>query len=361
MPVTLGERIRRQIEGDGPISVADYMALCLCDPLQGYYTTATPFGRTGDFITAPEISQIFGELIGVWCVAMWRNIGAPKKFNLVEMGPGRGTLMADLLRAAAIDKGFGEAGEVRLIEISEQLRQQQRQLLAASNIKVSWADSLDDIDDVPSIFIGNEFLDALPFHQYVKSGEMWLERMVGLVDGEPAFVTGSGIADPALMPADHDSAEMGTVFEISPAREAIAASITQHIEQHGGAALLIDYGHISSGFGDTFQAVEAHHYGNSLINPGKADLTSHVDFDALKRVAGLNGKVKTATLTQGKFLLEMGLLERAGLLGQGKSGLVQNDLHEVVERLAGRYAMGELFKVMMIARKECKLEGSVTT
>ncbi len=339
---SLLERIKRQIELEGPLTIADYMSTCLSDPQAGYYTTAKPFGRNGDFVTAPEISQIFGELIGIWCVEKWRRMGAPKRFNLVEIGPGRGTLMADLLRAAAVGEGFIKNVQVRLIEISGQLREQQSAALSAYSNKIKWLSGLADIEDIPTIFIGNEFLDALPFRQYVKSSGLWRERMVGVNEGELTFCTGVGLYDPASLPTGHAAQPEGSIFETAPVREAVVARIAQHVGQFGGAGLLIDYGHVEPGFGDTFQAVAGHQYADPLKNPGRADLTGHVDFAALTALAGEGCVMQT----QAGFLLKMGLLERAGMLGQGKSVEEQEELQAAVDRLAG--AMGKLFKVMEV-------------
>jgi SAM-dependent MidA family methyltransferase len=357
MIMTLMDRIKRQIGIDGPLSVSDYMALCLSDPEAGYYTTATPFGREGDFITAPEISQMFGELIGIWCVAIWRNIGAPKRFTLVEMGPGRGTLMADLLRAASFDRGFIDALDVRMLEISGELRQQQKQALNAYEGRIEWVDDLETLGDIPAIFIGNEFLDALPFRQYIKKGANWHERMVALHEGELAWLAGVGLFPNAKLPADHAMQPEGAVFEAAPAREAIILRIGQHIGQFGGAGLLIDYGHLISGFGDTFQAVARHQFADVLKKPGKVDLTSHVDFAALERMTEQIDGVKCATISQGKFLLQMGLLERAGRLGTDRNKAEQETLRGQVERLAGPDQMGELFKAMMVIPSEAEVVG----
>ena len=350
------DRIKRQIAEDGPLTIASYMAICLGDTKSGYYTTSKPFGRKGDFITAPEISQMFGELIGVWCVAMWRNIGAPKRFNLVEMGPGRGTLMADLLRAAAMDQGFMDGVQIRLLEISERLRKEQKRTLLEHLDKVAWVDTPEEIDEAPTLFVANEFLDAVPFHQYVKSGDAWQERMVALQDGELTFMAGAGLCDPAVLPLDAAQQSVGMIFETAPAREGVVARIASHINLFSGAALLIDYGNLQSGFGDTFQAVSAHEFADPLQKSGHVDLTSHVDFSAFEDVA--KGDVQAAMTTQGEFLLNMGLLERAGMLGHNKSPAEQITLQSAAERLAGPKAMGEIFKVMILAPNGVEIVGT---
>ena len=339
------DRIKRQIAIDGPIGIAEYMSICLGDVHAGYYTTAQPFGREGDFITAPEISQMFGELIGIWCVSMWRDMGEPAKFNLVEMGPGRGTLMADLLRASAIDAGFSKAAQVYLVEISSSLREQQAYVLSKFDVQVDWLDNIQEAGLLPTIFIGNEFLDALPFRQYVKSGSRWGERVISVENDLLTYSIGPGLLDPSLLPIGHGDQPDGAIFEISHAREAVMEYIAQHLSVHKGAALLIDYGHNESDFGDTFQAVAKHKFADPLESPGKVDLTSHVDFSAFRKHF-LKGS-KFELLTQTEFLLNLGLLERAGSLGWGKSKEEQNDIEQAVERLAGSDTMGELFKVLV--------------
>ena len=342
---SLTDRIKRQIALDGPIGIAEYMSICLGDVHSGYYTTAQPFGRDGDFITAPEISQMFGELIGIWCVTMWRNLGKPVNFNLVEMGPGTGILMADLLRASAIDAEFSKAVHVHLVEISSSLRELQAKALSRFDVQVNWLDTVQDVGPLPTIFIGNEFLDALPFRQYVKSRSRWGERVIGLDGNEFCYSVGPGLLDPSLLPTGHGDQPDGTIFEISSGREAVMEFIAQHLNVNNGAALLIDYGHIESGFGDTFQSVAKHKFADPLKNQGKVDLTSHVDFSAFRKYFSRGEKFELST--QAEFLLKLGLLDRASSLGRGKSKEEQNDIEQAVERLAGLDTMGELFKIMV--------------
>ncbi len=349
------DRIKRQIALEGPLGISEYMALCLGDPEAGYYTNGKPFGRDGDFITAPEISQMFGEMIGVWCVLMWRNMGKPSKFNLVELGPGRGTLMADLLRAAKVDEGFCKAVHVKLVEISKPLRKKQATALKNFDGNLRWLDDIQGVSAQPAIFIGNEFLDALPLRQYKKSGKHWLEQVVGVADEKLCFFNGQGCFDPKDLPENYDEEPDGSVFEMSPAREAIVQYISEHIGGFSGAALLIDYGHTERGFGDTFQAVSKHKFVNPLKSPGKADLTSHVDFSAFTKY--FDERVNYRLTTQAEFLSSLGLVERAGALGHGKSSEERYDIEMAVERLAGRNAMGELFKVLVAASKEFRLIG----
>jgi len=353
----LEEKIRRLIAAVGPISVADYMSLVLSDPEYGYYTTRTAIGLEGDFITAPEISQMFGELIGIWCVAAYEALGRPQRVTLAELGPGRGTLMADLLRAGRVDPGFIRAAEVHLVEISPELRRRQAAGLSGLASPV-WHDRIDDLPDGPLIVVANEFFDALPIRQFVRQQRGWRERVVGLDDrGNLAFGIGAAAPDLALLPAGASEAPIGAVAEINRPAEAIVATLAHRLVQFGGAALIFDYGHVKSGFGETLQAVRAHHYAAPLNEPGECDLTAHVDFDRLARAAGTEGAAVLGPATQGDFLIAMGLLSRAGALGAGRSAADQENIVAAVERLAGPEEMGTLFKAMAVTHPPMALPG----
>lgn len=353
----LAGKLARLIAAVGPISVADYMSLVLSDPEHGYYTTRTAIGLDGDFITAPEISQMFGELIGIWCVATYEALGRPKRLTLVELGPGRGTLMADLLRAGRIDPGFARAVEVHLVEISPELRRRQAEHLAGLASPV-WHDRIDDLPAGPLIVIANEFFDALPIRQFVRTGRGWRERVVGLdADGNLAFGIGAAAPDPALLPAGALEAPEGAVAEINRPAEAIVETLAHRLVQHGGAALIFDYGHLRSGFGETLQAVRAHRYADPLRQPGECDLTAHVDFARLARAATAGGAAVLGPVTQGDFLLAIGLTERAGALGAGKDAAEQQAIVAAVERLAGPEEMGTLFKAMALTHPPMPLPG----
>jgi SAM-dependent MidA family methyltransferase len=348
----LHAKIAAQIAADGPMPVSTFMAQCLLDPAYGYYTQSAPFGTKGDFITAPEISQMFGELIGIWALNTWQQMQCPSPFALVEAGPGRGTLMADLLRATANHKGFYQALTVHLVEASPKLADQQRQKLAQHEDKITWHKSLDTLPAMPLIAIANELLDALPVRQCVKTQQGWRERCIGLdTEGTLHFVAGPSIPQTDLLPRDADTAEIGTIFEFAPARQAFTSDLAALLKTNKGAALLIDYGHLQTGFGDTLQAVKNHHFIDVLDHPGQADLTSHVDFDAIALAATQAGANALVPQTQGEFLLSLGLLERAGALGASKTSAQQNEIRAAVERLAGNgpNQMGDLFKVLCIA------------
>ena len=351
MTTPLGAILAARIAATGPMPVADYMAECLLHPEHGYYASREPFGAGGDFVTAPEISQLFGEIVGAFGINAWRQAGRPDPFLLAEAGPGRGTLMADIVRTARIDPAFDAAARITLIEASARLRAVQETTLGDDARRVSWYDRLDDLPPEPLFLVANEFFDALPVRQFVRTDRGWRERMVGLDEnGALAFVVGPATLAEGDLPPDHDRAPEGAVFEMSPAREAVAATIGAHLSAHGGIALLIDYGHLRTAVGDTLQAVRGHDRADPLAEPGLADLTSHVDFEAIARAATAAGATALPPMTQGDFLIGAGILERAGRLGAGKGEAVQREITGAVERLCGTGAgqMGALFKVLCL-------------
>ena len=356
----LADKIGRLIAEVGPIPIADYMALALTDRQHGYYTTHKAIGLDGDFITAPEISQMFSELIGLWCVGAWEAMGRPAAIRLVELGPGRGTLMADLVRAASIRADFIAAADVHLVEISPALRRQQRARIG-DGLALTWHDRLDDVPAGPAIVIANEFFDALPIRQFVKTPSGWRERLVGLdAEGQLMFGVGATGVDARLLPPGADAEPDGAVAEINRPAEAIMAALADRLRRDGGAALAFDYGYVARGFGDTLQAVSAHHYADPLDRPGECDLTAHVDFEALAQVARAEGATVHGPVTQGEFLIALGLIERAGALGAGKSAEVQAEIVAAVERLAGPEEMGTLFKTLAVSGKAMSLPGFAT-
>jgi SAM-dependent MidA family methyltransferase len=348
----LEAEIRRMIAVDGSISVATFMSLCLSHPAHGYYTTRDPFGRVGDFITAPEISQMFGELIGLWAAAVWQMMGTPARLALVELGPGRGTLMADALRAARIVPAFTAALEVHLVETSPALQRRQQETLAEAQGPIAWHRELASVPDGPLIVIANEFFDALPVHQAVKTPSGWHERMVGVGSGgRLAFALHP---DPiprfaALVPDTVARAPAGAVYEWRS--DDVAADVARRVAKHGGAALVIDYGYIESAAGETLQAVGQHGFADPLATPGEVDLTAHVDFAALARTAQAAGARVHAPLTQGAFLRRLGIEARAAALRANASAAQAAEIDAALARLTGtgRDAMGELFKAVAIA------------
>jgi SAM-dependent MidA family methyltransferase len=346
----LREKIVRLIEANGPLPVADYMALCLFDPDDGYYMTREPFGAAGDFTTAPEISQMFGELIGVWVLSAWQAIGHPVPVTLAEIGPGRGTLMKDMLRSLEkLDPFFARKATIAMVETSPRLAAVQQATLADAAARIVWHSTIAELPEQPLIIVGNELFDAVPIRQFVKTRGQWLERAVGLdVAGALRFAATPGAPDPASLPPDAAGAADGAIVEIAPARTALMEAIAARIASQGGAGLFIDYGHLQSGIGNTLQAVRAHQPAGVLDAPGEADLTAHVDFAALAASARSHG-LDAHLATQAEFLLGMGFLERAGRLGADADATTRQRLQSEVDRLAGPEAMGQLFKALALA------------
>jgi NADH dehydrogenase [ubiquinone] 1 alpha subcomplex assembly factor 7 len=347
----LAEKIVAHIRVAGPITVADFMALCLADPQYGYYMRREPFGRAGDFITAPEVSQIFGELIGLWAVAVWEMMGGPSPFVFAELGPGRGTLMADMLRTARIKPDFLRAADIHLVEISPRLREIQKATLASAATSIHWHNAIADIPAAPAIVVANEFFDVLPIRQFQWTDKRWSERMVGLADdGRLTF----GLA-PVEQRAPGVPLPDGAIVEASPAGKAAMTAIAERLKRAGGAALIIDYGNAQPGHGDTLQAVRAHKYDHPLAAPGEADVTAHVDFAALGRAAMATGAQIRPLMGQGEFLIRLGLVDRANVLGRGKDKPTRDAIAKAIERLAAPKAMGTLFKVLAVSAPGLKL------
>ncbi|MDP6832402.1 MAG: SAM-dependent methyltransferase [Alphaproteobacteria bacterium] len=343
----LRQHLAERISLDGPLSIARFMAEALGHPQWGYYISRDPLGRAGDFITAPEVSQMFGELIGLWCADRWRALGAPDPFNLVELGPGRGTLMADALRAAAALPGFTAAARIQLVETSPVLRAAQKQALA--NSEVNWHDRIADLPPGPAIAIANEFFDALPIRQFQRKEDGWHERMVALREDELCLQLSPGIVPSAPLPDGVQAAPFDAIFEVSPARTAAMSELCQHLAKYDGAALVIDYGHERSAVGDTLQAMRAHEYVDPLAQPGQADLTAHVDFQALGDAAAAAGVIAHGPMTQGGFLQRLGIATRADILRQWATAAQSDAIDAALHRLTDRDEMGQLFKVMAIS------------
>jgi NADH dehydrogenase [ubiquinone] 1 alpha subcomplex assembly factor 7 len=339
--VNLRDTLLARIAEAGPMSIADYMAECLTHPTLGYYTSRDPLGAAGDFTTAPEISQMFGEVIGLALAQAWLDQGAPGAFTLAELGPGRGTLMADILRATRAVPGFHAALRLHLVEASPPLRDKQRAALAGFN--PAHHDSVATLPDAPLFVVANEFFDALPIRQFVRAGAAWRERLVGADRGDLAFGLG-GPAQPEALAGRNEVAE-GKMVETCPSAAAIMAEIEARIATHGGAALIVDYGDWRS-LGDTLQAVRAHRPEDPLAHPGQADLTAHVDFEALVLAAP---RLKAGPLTpQGVFLERLGITERARILAAGLTGAALETHVAAHRRLTHPSEMGTLFKVLAL-------------
>jgi len=321
---TLSNIIEAEVKAGGPIRLDRYMALCLSHPEHGYYMRQQPFGAAGDFTTAPEISQMFGELIGLWLVHMWQEAGTPERFTLLELGPGRGTLMADILRVAKLAPAFLDAAELCLLESSPRLREVQRAALGEAR----HIERLEDLPESPVFAVANEFFDALPIRQFVKNDFGWQERLVGAGLAWQLSET----APQAELDAAFPALETGRIVEVNEAGRAVASALTKHLATHGGAALIIDYGSFD-GVGDTFQAVRAHKTADVFTHPGEADLTAHVRFSGLVQ----NGVAHGFT-TQGAFLQALGIAARAKALKDT----------EALHRLTDAGEMGELFKVLAL-------------
>ena len=347
----LTDLLRRRIALEGPITIADYMTDALGHPEFGYYFRQDPFGVKGDFVTAPEISQMFGELIGLWCAATWQQIGNPTQFKLVELGPGRGTLMADALRAGRGIPGFLDAADINLIETSPTLQARQRETLAAH--KVAWHAGFDSLPDGPAIFLANEFFDALPIHQLVRRDGVWHERMISQSGDSFTFVLEKSQSKIAGLLAPHlNDVPDNSIAEISPASIAVANGIGRHIHDFGGAALFIDYGYRVSHTGDTLQAVRQHAFVDVLDTPGLADITAHVDFSAIARtvdgIAAVHGPVD-----QGAWLKRLGIVHRRDALTKSADDTQSRDIESAYHRLTDENEMGSLFKVMALTQHGC--------
>lgn len=332
----LGRLIEMQIRASGPMSIATYMGLCLSHPRHGYYASGDPLGTAGDFITAPEVSQMFGELLGFFVVNLWQQMGEPHSFTLLELGPGRGTLMSDLLRAASKADGFLDALHLQLFESNPDLRSLQRERL--EQYHPYWADEIDAVGEGPLFVVANEFFDALPIRQFVKQEDGWHERQVGLQDDTLAF----GLSPVALPDRLLPDAEPGAVFETGIAATEAMSRLAAVVARQGGAILVLDYGYLETQTGETLQAVRNHAFADPLESPGEADLSAHVDFEALaKAAAGLETKLTT----QGAFLIVLGINERAATLFRANPDHAAA-LASQLERLVGPHQMGELFKVL---------------
>ena len=347
----LETELRRLISAAGPMPVWKFMSLCLAHPQHGYYVTQDPFGTGGDFTTAPEISQIIGELIGVWALAVWRAMGSPENVRLVELGPGRGTMMKDALRALRIAPDFRRAISLHLVEASPVLESIQRDMLDTLDIPAMWHRTFDDVPDGPLIILANEFIDALPVHQAVKQTDGWHERVIGL-DGAGDFAFGVA-ADciphfERLLPEHLRDAPSGAIYEWRP--DAFAFDLARKVRDQG-AALIIDYGYADGGIGDTLQAIGRHQFADVLKAPGRVDITAHVDFRAFGVAAESMGASVQGPTTQGDFLRRMGIELRAQGLKASASAQQAAEIDSAVARLteSGSTGMGELFKVMAVA------------
>lgn len=336
----LATSLIRRINANGPITVADYMADCLMHPEHGYYTTRDPFGVGGDFVTAPEISQMFGEVLGLALAQSWIDRGRPTPFLLAELGPGRGTLMADILRAAGQVRGFTAAAQIHLVETSPVLRKAQTDRIA---LPITHHDALSTLPQAPLFLVANEFFDALPIRQFQRRGDVWHERQIGVTDGVLAFGL-SGPVNIAALTGREDTRD-GDIVELCPTTGAIATEIADRIATSGGVALIVDYGGWRS-LGDTLQALCGHQFDDPLAHPGQADLTAHVDFQTLSNAAA--GAQVTPMTPQGIYLERLGITARAQVLARELSDAKLDAHIKAHRRLTHPEEMGNLFKTIAI-------------
>ena len=356
MSTELAGLLRRRIALTGPLTVADFMVEALAHPTLGYYRHARAVGATGDFVTAPEISQMFGELVGAWLAERWMEIGRPEPVRLIELGPGRGTLLADALRATRGVPGFHGALRLHLVEIDATLRDLQRTTLAGVSPTLRWHEHFDDVpDDAPLLLVANEFFDALPIRQLVRTPAGWRERMIGLVpvvvaaqDPAFAFAVAPGPSPLAtLLDASvRDGATAGAIVEVSPAALSLVHMMARRLVHHRGAGLIVDYGYDSGSHGDTLQAVRRHTKVDVFDRIGDSDLTAHVDFAALARAALQAGAAVDGPVCQGKFLRALGIATRARALLARASPAQAQAIGAGKARLIAPDRMGTLFRVL---------------
>jgi NADH dehydrogenase [ubiquinone] 1 alpha subcomplex assembly factor 7 len=347
--LSLAARLHAHIAENGPLTVEAFMQACLSDAASGAYTSRQPIGGAGDFITAPEISQIFGELIGLWSVSVWQSMGAPRAVTVAELGPGRGSLMADALRAWRAVPAFLDVISVALIETSPVMVAAQRSALREARVPVSWYATLDELPDGPLIVLANEFIDALPIRQFIYRDGTWLERLIAS-DGSGGFCFTEGnrlaLGDQASdLP---DEAPDGSILEMRPAARTLLYELARRASVAPLAVLIIDYGHDETGFGDTLQAVRGHRFAATLADPGSADLSAHVDFADLKRRASALGLKPYGPVPQGEFLLKLGLGERRNRLLQRATPAQAEAIASGASRLVDPKQMGILFKALAL-------------
>jgi NADH dehydrogenase [ubiquinone] 1 alpha subcomplex assembly factor 7 len=344
----LETEIRRRITIAGPMPVMHYMTLCLTHPTLGYYVANDPLGAAGDFTTAPEISQMFGELIGLWAGSVWRQMGSPQQVLLVELGPGRGSMMQDALRAAHVMPEFRAALAVHFVEISPVLEKRQREFLGGLGVPFTWHKALDEVPDGPMIILANEFFDSLPVHQAVMCADGWHERVIKIDESQKLRFTIARDPIPLfeqLLPRGM-RAQIGEVFEWRADQTAL--ELGRRVKHSEGAALVIDYGHAKSAPGDTLQAVGKHQYADPLVAPGSVDLTAHVDFQALAEAAESMGARAYGPVDQGEFLRRLGIESRAGALKGTAPPSKVMEIERALTRLTGPggRGMGQLFKAV---------------
>ncbi len=360
MPSQLTDHLFALIKHHGAISVHDYMDICLNHPNSGFYQKLRPIGKDGGFITAPEISQIFGEILGLWAASVWQNMGHPEKFHLVEFGGGYGTLMKDMLRVQKLIPAMRAACHIHMVETSPALSDIQAKALNAQGFErpIFWHKDISSLpDDAPCIFVGNEFFDALPVHHIQYQQGRWYERQVSINDKKLCFT----LHDEALQPPQThmlvDTAKEGDIIEFSPLSLTITHQICEYLQRQHGAAIFIDYGYAMPCFGESLQAVKNHQKVDVFETPGLCDLSAHVDFGALGQIVGQYNNLQLVPLiTQGMFLSNLGIFERAEQIKQVLSNdTPKQELESAVNRLTHKDEMGELFKVFSFGSRDINL------
>ena len=342
----LAEYLKAEIQKSGPISMTHYMEACLTHPQLGYYVTRDPLGAAGDFVTAPEISQMFGELIGLWVIDIWQKLGRPDPLQLVELGPGRGTFMEDILRSFNVAPDLKKAVQINLVETSPVLRAAQ-----GERVMATWHEDLSSIDRGPMILVANEFFDALPIHQFQRTDQGWKEVLVDWINDRFATVHGEpGEAIKRLSATVRHQAISGQIAEVAPAALDLCTAIGSRIAADGGAALIIDYGYAVEATGETLQAVKDHQYAPILENAGQADLSAHVNFAALGRSLHETGCVVWGPVFQADFLNDLGIRVRAERLMEAASAEQNKKIGAALRRLTSAEQMGRLFRVMAVSQ-----------
>jgi len=342
--------LKRLIALKGPLSLSEFMTTALWHPQDGYYAQSEVLGAKGDYVTSPEISQMFGELLGLWSAAAWETMGRPAPLRLIELGPGRGLLMADALRAARAQPGFLAAAHIHLVEASPRLAALQRARLEGAG--ASWHADLAAVPEGPTILLANEFLDALPILQLERTQRGWRERLVDYDRAAGRFrftLSLRPTAAEAVLSPPERAAPVGSIAELSPAAISLVSTIAQRLVEHGGFALFIDYGRETAGLGSTLQALSRHSRHDALTAPGTADLTAHVDFAALERAAREAGAACHGPIAQGEFLIALGIRERAERLAAAASREQAEGIHGALRRLIEPGEMGTLFKALVLA------------
>jgi len=349
MTGTPAEHLAKLIEIEGPIPISTFMQVALAHPEHGYYRARAAIGAEGDFITAPEISQLFGEMIGIWVLQSWIDLGSPREWQVIELGPGRGTLMCDVIRALRLRTEALENSHFHLVETSLPLREHQRKALGKFAHKATWQDHVTAVPPAPCVIIANEFFDALTIRQFLKLKGVWCERMVALGKAGFEFIAVPTLFDVGREIGGASGAPNGEIYEISSAARAIAAEIGKRVLQQPGRALIIDYGYSGERHGDTLQALRKHKKISPFESIGFADLTAHVDFAALARSAELEGAQRFGPISQRAFLTAMGIETRLAALSKHASGTEKETLKRGVHRLTAASEMGDLFRVLALS------------